>query len=707
MAMNVEFEINSFFDSICSLDEYTREYEVKITKFVNSHCTESDIAAFRRMMNLPSEYSYIAFFCLATIYRHNKDYSKLYEIIQIGKKREDFCNRESFKHIIIMYETHSESLYDYDELLKSAHESACMLTGNSGYQHTFANVFATICENCLSEDLESIVSEWYDAALFCVNRAIQLEPDYAKYYSTKARIVILKNKFEEANRLIMKAIDSEDSRNKEHYSIRISDYQFYRAMFAIKKQQWLTKSTQVIREENEGRVDLGIAKKFQKMRPYVFVSYSHADSEKMCWIVGKLKKHNVNIWLDEGIVGGGEWDEIIGNRLIGCEVVLLLLSATAIASKNVRNEINMAQNHKKPIIPVFLEDCDLTPGAELQLQGYNAYHAFRISNHYLIEKLLSDVVYFTEAPESEHGTGPVLKQSDLLKKESLQKTQEGSVYDSIETGTLPDICIIEQLCEGKTSDQKQCEDMLVVTDDYLAVFDGATSKNNCKYHGKTGGRLTVEFLAEYIQGKEMSRNIDGKTAICQMQAALRNYNEKMKFEEMGIHLCASAVIFSVSRKQIWSVGDCQFMVNNKLYTFTKKVDEIMSQTRALTIQTLLHSGMKEEELLEYDKARELILGELSYQKYLENTDGEYGYSVLSSKGSIQDMFLLDIAPGSEVVLASDGYPNLYGTLEESESSLKQLIKADPLCYKIIKSTKGLTKGNQYFDDRTYIRFRVN
>ena len=131
-----------------------------------------------------------------------------------------------------MYETHSESLYDYDELLSLAHESACVLYDNSGYQHTFANAFATICENCLSEDLNSIMDEWYESALHCVNRAIKIEPGYAKYYSTKARIVALKNQFEESNRLLITAIDKEDSR-KHDYALLIGNYQYYRTMISI------------------------------------------------------------------------------------------------------------------------------------------------------------------------------------------------------------------------------------------------------------------------------------------------------------------------------------------------------------------------------------------------------------------------------------------------------------------------------------------
>ena len=132
----------------------------------------------------------------------------------------------------------------------------------------------------------------------------------------------------------------------------------------------------------------------------------------------------------------------------------------------------------------------------------------------------------------------------------------------------------------------------------------------------------------------------------------------------------------------------------------------MSQTRALAIHMLISSGETEESLMKNDKARDLILDELAMQRYLENQGGEYGYSVFSDRGKIKDSFFINVPSGSEVILASDGYPHLYDTLEKSEKYLNDLVDKDPLCYKIFRSTKGLSKGNLSFDDRTYVRFKT-
>jgi glycerophosphoryl diester phosphodiesterase len=59
-----------------------------------------------------------------------------------------------------------------------------------------------------------------------------------------------------------------------------------------------------------------------------------------------------------------------------------------------------------------------------------------------------------------------------------------------------------------------------------------------------------------------------------------------------------------------------------------------------------------------------------------------------------------------VVLASDGYPFLEPTLEASEHRLEWQRKNDPLNIGEFKATKAFSIGNNSFDDRAYIRFKV-
>ena len=59
-----------------------------------------------------------------------------------------------------------------------------------------------------------------------------------------------------------------------------------------------------------------------------------------------------------------------------------------------------------------------------------------------------------------------------------------------------------------------------------------------------------------------------------------------------------------------------------------------------------------------------------------------------------------------VVLASDGYPTLHPTLNDSEAALAQQLANDPQNISTFIATKGLVEGNSSFDDRAYISLTV-
>ena len=59
--------------------------------------------------------------------------------------------------------------------------------------------------------------------------------------------------------------------------------------------------------------------------------------------------------------------------------------------------------------------------------------------------------------------------------------------------------IIEQSVVGKYSDVSLCEDALVITPFFAAVVDGATSKCDLSFDGKTTGRLASELLSGVIR----------------------------------------------------------------------------------------------------------------------------------------------------------------------------------------------------------------
>lgn len=150
------------------------------------------------------------------------------------------------------------------------------------------------------------------------------------------------------------------------------------------------------------------------------------------------------------------------------------------------------------------------------------------------------------------------------------------------------------------------------------------------------------------------------------------------------------------------------LYQHQVYKREKLLDVKHALMRSKILQKCRQKGISTEKLQEKDPGREAIVSDIlgSFLKYANESD-EYGFGVLGLKKIVPEFVdVWRIQPDEEVVLASDGYPFLYGTLEECEEALQQLIVEDPLLYKNYKSTKGLKPGQKSYDDRSYVRFIV-
>ena len=116
---------------------------------------------------------------------------------------------------------------------------------------------------------------------------------------------------------------------------------------------------------------------YEGNKPYIFVSYSHKDSNVVLSYIEKLYELKYRVWYDEGIAPGSEWPKNIEDHLKGCECVLVFVSKDSLASINCENEVKSALELGKEIIEVSL-DGNTHP---------------KINNNYLIKKenLLSSI----------------------------------------------------------------------------------------------------------------------------------------------------------------------------------------------------------------------------------------------------------------------------------------------------------------------------
>lgn len=286
--------------------------------------------------------------------------------------------------------------------------------------------------------------------------------------------------------------------------------------------------------------------------------------------------------------------------------------------------------------------------------------------------------------------------------------------------------IIESSIIGKKSPEA-CEDGMVVTDDFIAVIDGSTSKTPKHLNpDMKNGRYAMMLISEYIREElKADASVDD---FCQGVTA---YIYNKVYEKLGVEerlkehpeerLTASAILYSRTRNEVWMVGDCQAIIDGKLYENGKSYEQEIARKRVELIEQGL-SPAEARKQIEPLLIKAMLSGQNQTYTVIDGfpiyREGVKVVSV-SASSSVQDSVpasdsvpcsdsasASDTIPSSssEIVLASDGYPFLKPTLAASEAALAEQIANDPQNIHSFIATKGIVEGNKSFDDRTYIRF---
>ena len=267
---------------------------------------------------------------------------------------------------------------------------------------------------------------------------------------------------------------------------------------------------------------------------------------------------------------------------------------------------------------------------------------------------------------------------------------------------------------GKTPDESACEDEIVTTDDFAAVLDGTTSIVSNGEGEMTSGKKAVTLLSKVI--KTMPGDTGMQSFFCRLNETIADMYRREGTTEQArcdpqYRSSAAAVVYSRVHSEVWLIGDCQALLDDQSITAWKDADRLLSEVRALYLESELLNGVSIAQLRRNDTGRAYIRELLIRQKKFQNSKSTlpYAYHVI-------DGFLDDIDRAVKVVsvpkacrhivLASDGYPILKPTWQETEKLLQEIIREDPLCFRTYKSTKGVYHGNRSFDDRAYLSVRL-
>ncbi len=88
----------------------------------------------------------------------------------------------------------------------------------------------------------------------------------------------------------------------------------------------------------------------------VFISYKHDDGDFAELLRQKIEKAGYTVWLDENILAGEEWREMIDRAIRDTDAVIVVMSPEARASEYVTYEWAYALGLGLPVIPVMLRE---------------------------------------------------------------------------------------------------------------------------------------------------------------------------------------------------------------------------------------------------------------------------------------------------------------------------------------------------------------
>jgi len=103
---------------------------------------------------------------------------------------------------------------------------------------------------------------------------------------------------------------------------------------------------------------------------HVFLSYSRADSALVDELGALLEREGYRVWIDrQKIIAGSQWRPELVKAIRECSIFILMLSPDSVRSRDVAKELTLAEEGKKPIVPVEIGTVEIPPHLQYHLAG--------------------------------------------------------------------------------------------------------------------------------------------------------------------------------------------------------------------------------------------------------------------------------------------------------------------------------------------------
>jgi hypothetical protein len=139
----------------------------------------------------------------------------------------------------------------------------------------------------------------------------------------------------------------------------------------------------------------------------VFISYSSQDKQWADAACAVLERHRIRCWIaPRDILPGREWNASIISGINACKIMVLIFSAHANASAQVRREVERAISKGVTVLPCRVEDVHPEGAMEFPLGNMKWLDAFTPPVEERLERLALLVKTLLGGEAKDHRTKP-------------------------------------------------------------------------------------------------------------------------------------------------------------------------------------------------------------------------------------------------------------------------------------------------------------
>ena len=241
--------------------------------------------------------------------------------------------------------------------------------------------------------------------------------------------------------------------------------------------------------------------------PFIFISYSHSDYETIRPLLQTLAGE-YRFWYDEGIKSGQEWVEVIGEKIYNCEMFVVFLSARALGSRYIGDEIHYAYKYAKKMMAVYLEPVPISRSVEFMLERFQYIEAYGGRNMETAAAQLKEGI-----PESAKiSARPAGGEKTSMPVMGMEDSNAEQVYSSQSSSILQENALPKRLTIAAGS----------------GCFEDFFEEGEIIGRGGSGLVLTAKSLktgAQYASKRQLFRQ--EKTGDRMTRASVRNELQKM------------------------------------------------------------------------------------------------------------------------------------------------------------------------------------